>query len=90
MKFTQRKIETLECSVWAKDALVFDDEQRGLAIRITASGNKSFLAQYTSGRRNRRIPLGSCSLISLAAALTAVQEILGKVATDRDPALNGR
>lgn len=49
MKFTQRRIETLECPVRAKDLLVFDDEQRGLGVRVTASGGKSYLVQYTLG-----------------------------------------
>jgi integrase len=87
VKFTQRRIETLECPVRAKDLLVFDDEQRGLGVRVTASGGKSYLVQYTLVGQKRRIPLGSCAAISLAAARAAVQEILGKVATGRDPAL---
>jgi integrase len=86
VKLTQRRIETLECAAGAKDALVFDDEQRGLGVRVTASRRKSYLVQYTLGGRKRRVPLGSCSAISLAAARAAVQEILGKVATGRDPA----
>jgi integrase len=90
MKLTQRRIETLECPARAKDALVFDDEQRGLGVRVTASGRKSYLVQYTLGGQKRRVPLGSCSAISLAAARAAVQEILGKVATGRDPAIERR
>jgi Arm DNA-binding domain len=87
VKFTQRRIETLECPVGAKDVLVCDDEQRGLGVRATARGGRSYLVQYTLGGQKRRIPLGSCAAISLAAARAAVQEILGKVATGRDPAL---
>ncbi len=86
MKLTQRKIETLECPPEAKDALVFDDEQRGLGVRVTASGGKSYLAQYTFAGRKRRVPLGSCSAISLAAAREAVRLILGDVAKGKDPA----
>jgi integrase len=87
MKFTQRRIETLQCPAGAKDALVFDDEQRGLGVRVTASGRKSYLAQYTVRGQKRRIPIGSCSAIALAAARAAVQEILGRVAGGRDPAI---
>jgi integrase len=60
--------------------------QRGLGVRVAAGGGKSYLAQYTLGGQKRRIPLGACSAISLAAARAAVQEILGLVATGRDPA----
>ena len=85
MKLTQRRIDDLECPAGKKDALVFDDEQRGLGVRVTASG-KSYLAQYTIAGTKRRVPLGSCSAISLAAAREAVQAMLGDVAKGRDPA----
>jgi integrase len=86
MKLTQRRIDDLECPAGKKDALVFDDEQRGLGVRVTSGGGKTYLAQYTTAGSKRRIPLGSCSAISLAAARDAVQTILGDVARGRDPA----
>jgi integrase len=86
MKLTHRRIETLECPAGKKDVLVFDDEQTGLGVRVTAGGGKSFLAQYGHGGEKRRIPLGSCSAISLASARDAVRSILGDVAKGRDPA----
>jgi integrase len=86
VKLTQRKIEALECPAGKKDALVFDDEQTGLGVRVTAIGAKSYLAQYTFAGAKRRIPLGSCSAISLAAARDAVRAFLGDVAKGRDPA----
>ena len=69
-----------------KDALVFDDEQAGLGVRVTAGGGKSYLAQYTLAGESAAFPLGSCSAISLAAAREAVRAILGDVAKGRDPA----
>jgi integrase len=86
MKLTQRKIEGLECVAGRKDALFFDDEQRGLAVRVTAAGGRNFLAQYTFAGQKRRVPLGACSAISLDAARKATASILGEVAQGRDPA----
>jgi integrase len=86
MKLTQRRIETLLCPAGKKDILVFDDEQTGLGVRVTAGGGKSFLAQYRHVGEKRRIPLGSCSAISLAGARSAVQAIMGDVAKGLDPA----
>jgi integrase len=86
VKLTQRKIDALECPPGKKDALVFDDEQAGLGVRVTANGGKRFLAQYSYAGAKRRIPLGSCLAISLAAARDAVRAILGDVAKGRDPA----
>ena len=87
MKLTQRRIETLECPAGAKDALVFDDEQRGLGVRVTTRGGKSYVAQYTFAGSKRRVPLGSCSAISLAAAREAVRAILGDAARGVDTAM---
>jgi integrase len=86
VKLTQRRIETLECPAGAKDALVFDDEQRGLGVRVTTGGGKSYVAQYTFAGSKRRVPLGSCSAISLAAAREAVRAILGDAARGVDTA----
>jgi integrase len=86
LKLTQRRIDDLECPAGKKDALVFDDEQRGLGVRVTKGGGKTYLAQYTIVGSKCRIPLGSCSAISLAAAREAVRAMLGDVAKGRDPA----
>jgi integrase len=92
MKLTQRRIEDLECPASKKDVLVFDDEQAGLGVRVMRSAKKgsmdgkSYLAQYRHAGQKRRVPLGSCSAIKLAAARDAVKVILGDVAKGRDPA----
>jgi integrase len=87
MKLTQRRIETFSCPPGKKDILVFDDEQKGLGVRVMASGGKTFLAQYRQAGQKRRVPLGSCSAISLANAREAVRVLLGDVAKGRDPAV---
>jgi integrase len=92
MRFTTRRIEDLVCPAGKKDILKFDDEQRGLGVRVTelaqkgSLARKSYLAQYLLGRIKRRVPLGSCAAISLAAAREAARAILGDVAKGRDPA----
>jgi integrase len=85
MKLTQRRIVALECPAGKKDKIIFDDEQKGLGVRVTAGGGKSFLVQYRHAGVKRRAPLGSCSAISLASAREAVRTILGDVAKGRDP-----
>jgi integrase len=86
MRLTQRRIETLECPRGRRDMMVFDDEQSGLGVRVTAGGGKSFLVQYRHAGGKRRVPLGSCSAISLASAREAARAVLGDVAKGRDPA----
>jgi integrase len=92
VKLTEDRIEALECPAGKKDVFVFDSEQRGLGVRVTAGAKKgskerkSFLAQYRHARQKRRIPIGSCTAISLKKARAAVQAIMGDVAHGRDPA----
>src|SRR5215471_3811988 len=85
MKLTQNRIAGLKCPPGQKDKLVFDDEQHGLGVRVTARGSKTYLAQYSWHGQKRRIPRGSCSALSLAKARDAVRAIMGDVARSIDP-----
>ncbi len=86
MKLTERKIEAETAKPGQKDRLIFDDAQRGLAVRVTASGSRSYLCQYTLGGQKWRVPLGACSALSLASAREAAAAIMGDVAKGRNPA----
>jgi hypothetical protein len=44
MKLTLARIGNLKCPAGKRDMLVFDDEQRGLGVRVTAGGSKTYLA----------------------------------------------
>ena len=86
MKLTERKIESWRSSDGRKDRLVFDDAQRGLAVRVTASGGRTYLCQYTLHGQKWRVPLGACSAVSLSRAREAAAAIMGDVAKGRNPA----
>jgi integrase len=86
MKLTERKIETLAVEHGRKDRLVFDDAQRGLAVRVTASGGRTYLCQYTLHGHKWRVPLGACSAVSLYRAREAAAAIMGDVAKGLNPA----
>jgi len=86
MKLTERKIETLTVDRGRKDRLVFDAAQRGLAVRVTASGGRTYLCQYTLNGQKWRVPLGSCSALSLSKAREAAAAVMGDVAKGRNPA----
>jgi integrase len=87
MKLTERKIEMLAIENGGKDRLVFDDAQRGLAVRVTASGGKTYLAQYSLHGHKWRVPLGSYSALSLADARAAAAAVMGDVAKGLNPAI---
>lgn len=87
MKLTERKIAQLTAGPSQKDRLVFDDEQRGLAVRVTARGSRTYLVQYTQHGTKHRLPLGPCSGLSLESARQAASAIRGEVAKGRNPAI---
>jgi integrase len=86
MKLTERKIEKLATEHGRKDRLIFDHAQRGLAVRVTATGGRTYLAQYTMHGHKWRVPLGACSALSLARAREAAAAVMGDVAKGRNPA----
>jgi len=59
-KLTDRFIAGLTVPPGRKDRLVFDTVCRGLGVRITAKGTRTFIAQWTDPvtRRKVREPLG--------------------------------
>ena len=86
MKLTMNVIAGLTCPPGKKDRLVFDEVQAGLAVRVTAAGGKSYLCQYRYGGDKKRVPLGPCNGMSLAAAREAAAQIIGEKAKGVDPA----
>ncbi len=87
MRLTERNIASLACPAGRRDRMAFDDKQAGLGVRVTSSGGKNFLVQYTRAGVKGRISLGSCAAISLAQAREAARAIMGDVAKGRDPAV---
>lgn len=83
MKLTSKAIDALTCPPGHRDRILLDG---GLGVRVTASGAKSYLVQYTSHGRKRRVPLGSCKAITLPQAREAARAIMGDVAKGLDPA----
>jgi integrase len=86
MKLTERKIEALTVENGGRDRLIFDYAQRGLAVRVTATGSRTYLCQYSLHGKKWRVPLGSCAALSLADARDAAAGIMGDVAKGRNPA----
>ena len=87
-KFTDRFLSTLVLEPGQKDRLIFDSECPGLGVRLSASGSRSFVAQWTDRAtgRKRREPLGRWGAITIDQARVATRAKLGDVAKGIDPA----
>jgi integrase len=86
MKLTEQRIAKIGPETGQRDCLVFDDDQRGLAVRASSKGSRTYLCQYTLHGQKYRVPLGACSALSLAKARQAAAAVMGDVAKGRNPA----
>lgn len=92
MKLTENRIEALTVESGGKDRLVSDDVQRGLVVRVDKSaragkpGGRTYLCRYSLHGQKWKVPLGSCSALTLADARAAAAAIMGEVAKGLNPA----
>jgi integrase len=68
-----------------KRTQIFDTEQRGLCLRISESGEKSFSVCYKHSGRMKRLALGKFPEVGVADARSWAREALNKVANGVDP-----
>lgn len=83
-KLTKRSVEKL--SVQDADYITFDSEVNGFGVRILPSGRRSYLVQYRSGGRTRRIAIGQHGAVTVEEARKRAKELLGSVAAGQNPA----
>ena len=86
-KLTDRFLKDLATEAGRKDRLVFDTECKGLGVRVTAAGTKTFIVQWTdpATKQKRREPLGTWGNLTIEKARDAVRVRLGDVAKGIDP-----
>ena len=82
-RITKRFVDAL---VTNRDALYFDADLRGFAVRTKPSGSKTYLVQYEKDGRTRRISIGPHGTLTPAEARQKASVLLGKVKGGEDPA----
>jgi integrase len=88
MKLTAKTISGLALPANKDDAIIFDDDMPGFGFRLRRSGDKvrrSFVAQYRTHGRTRRVLIGSLELFSAEQARAQAKKILAQVHLGRDP-----
>ena len=95
-EFTDRALKGLPIPPKPQQLDYFDAKARGLGLRISYGGCKSFFAMYSNDAGKRqRLSLGQFGRIedgklSLAEARKRAKAQMGEVAKDRDPAAEVR
>ena len=70
--------------------MLWDDEARGLCLRVYGDDSKSFIFVYRIGDRQRFIRIGSSPLWSLETARARAKELRSMIDRGRDPARENR
>lgn len=65
--------------------LLWDSAIKGFGVRVTASGVKSFILQYRSAGKSRRVTLGRYGPLTAESARKQAKIHLGEVAAGQDP-----
>lgn len=65
--------------------VTYDTEVRGFGIRVTAAGAKAFVLNYRSGRRERRITIGSFPDWTTKAARERAKDLKRQIDSGEDP-----
>ncbi len=95
-EFTDRALKGLPIPPKPKQLDFFDTKARGLGLRISYGGRRTFFVMYSnSAGKRQRVSLGEYGQIehgnlSLAQARKRAKAQLGEVAKDRDPAAEVR
>lgn len=82
-KLTKRYVEKLTTE--GNDKIVFDSDVPGFGIRVMPSGRKSYIVQYRSGGRTRRMAIGSHGVLTADEARSEARSRLAAVAKGEDP-----
>ena len=68
-----------------KDYIVWDDDLKGVGLRVAPTGRKVYIIQYRTEGRQRRLTLGKANVLTASEARDMAAAKLGDVAKGEDP-----
>ncbi len=83
-KLTKRTVDAAEAG--AKDYVIWDDELPGFGLRVFTSGKRSYILQYRSAGRSRRLTIGLHGVWTPERARQEAKALFGRIAQGDDPA----
>jgi len=85
MKLTKKIVDDAQLPISKDQVFYRDDQLKGFALRVTASGTKSFVVEKNIGNKVRRITLGKYGALTVEQARKEAQKIIGQIATGINP-----
>lgn len=85
MKLTKKIVDDAQIPVGKDQIFYRDDQLKGFALRVTASGTKSFVVEKNIDNKVRRITLGKYGALTVEQARKEAQKVIGQIATGINP-----
>jgi integrase len=85
MRLTNESAARLKLPIGKDDRIVFDDDLAGFGLRFRAGGKRTWIVQYRIGTKQRRLTLGSTTIIDATEARRRAKSALAKVHLGHDP-----
>lgn len=85
MKLTKAFVDKAELPIDKDQVFYRDDQLKGFALRVTASGTKSFVVEKNIANKVRRVTLGKYGALTVEQARKEAQKMIGQIATGIDP-----
>jgi integrase len=85
IKLSNASVAGLKLPEGKSELLVFDDTLPGFGVRLRAGGKRSWIAQYRTGRQQRRLSLGTVEAVDAAEARKRAKASFARVQLGHDP-----
>lgn len=85
MRLTKPALTRLSLPSDKSELIIFDDGLPGFGVRLRQGGKRTWIVQYRTGRKQRRITLGSVEVLDPDEARRHARETLAKVQLGSDP-----
>ncbi len=85
MRLTKATVAKYALPEGKAEALLFDQDLPGFALRVRAGGKRTWIAQYRLGTKQRRVTLGTTETVDPEEARRRAREALAKVSLGTDP-----
>ncbi len=85
MRLTKQSVARLTIPQGKSEALIFDDALSGFGIRLRAGGRRTWVVQYRTGQKQRRVTLGTVEALDADAARKEAKSVLARAQLGSDP-----
>jgi integrase len=82
---TTRSIQAFTCPTGKSRDFMWDDKISGFGLMAMASGHRSFVIQWRSGGRSRRVSIGEYGRLTVEQGRAKAKDMLAKITMGADP-----